>query len=404
MTTLDTSTFPAYLNSLGLTGPVNTRPGRLIPGPPRSVLEVALRFGLGPLLFDNPRNRALLATVGVDPAQARTALGRLRNCAMWLPVLEDLAQPHITAATALAEQGEKAGAIEKLRAALMILYLAMAGDGYYFYTPMEERRRLLAPMRRLYRLLRAMLGARTETLVVKHQGEAVRGLLHLPPQARTARAKTIPALLAFHPLGSDKESYDSFLTHFHAAGYATLCLDLPAHGERFDGPRLQPDVETLGVAALDVLARHPAIDAGRLGVMGGSLGAFFAQRTAAASPRVKACLSYASPFDLGYRLDEALPGVEDCFGWVVGAASRADLRAAAQRFHLRDVVEAITCPVAVVHGTQDHICDFTVSYEIASRLKAPVTVLPLLGVDHDAALPATPELAQPGIDWLKEHL
>jgi dipeptidyl aminopeptidase/acylaminoacyl peptidase len=160
----------------------------------------------------------------------------------------------------------------------------------------------------------------------------------------------------------------------------------------------------MGVAALDVLARHPAIDAARLGVMGGSLGAFFAQRTAAASPRVKACLAYASPFDLGHRVEETLPGVEDVFGWVVGATNRVEGRAAAERFHLRDVLEQITCPVALAHGTQDHICDFTSTYEIASRLKAPVTVLPLIGADHDAALPATPELAQPGIDWLKEHL
>lgn len=401
---LDTTSYPAYVRSLDLHVPINTRPGRLIPGPPRKLLEVALRLGLGPLVFDNPRNRSLLATVGVNPVTALAALGRLRTREMWRSVLEDLARPNITAATDLAQQGERAGAIEKLRAALTLLYLASSGDGFYFYTPMGERRRLLTLMRSLYRLLRAMLGARTETITVKHKGVSVAGLLTLPAQLRSARAHTIPALLALHPLGSDKESFDSFLSHFRAAGYATFCLDLPAHGESFDGPRLQRDAETLGVAALEVLARHPAIDADRLGVMGGSLGGFFAQRTAAASPRVKACLAYASPFDLGYRMDETLPGVTDCFGWVVGASTLPDLRAAAHQFHLRDVIEQITCPVALMHGTQDHLCDFSVTYEIASRLKAPVTVHPLIGFDHDAALPSTPELAQPGIDWLKAHL
>ena len=401
---LDTSSYPAYVRSLGLTAPINIRPGRLIPGPPRTVFEVALRLGLGPLLLDNPRNRAIMATLGVNGDLARQALGRLRGRTIWLSVLEDLARPNITAAADLAERGERAGAIEKLRAALTLLYLAAAGDGYYFYTPMGERRQLLALMRSLYRLLRAMLGARTEMLTVKAGGHTVRGLFHLPPQARTAPAKSVPALLAFHPLGSDKESYDTYLEHFRAAGYATLCLDLPGHGESFDGPRLEPHAEALGVAALDVLARHPAVDADRLGVMGGSLGAFFAQRTAAASPRVKACLAYCSPFDLGYRVEETLPGVSDCFGWVVGAEDLTERRAAAQQFHLRDVIEQITCPVALLHGTQDHLLDFTVSYEIASRLKAPVTVLPLIGVDHDAALPASLELAQPGIDWLKANL
>jgi hypothetical protein len=240
---LDTSSYPAYVRSLGLKVPINTRPGRLIPGPPRTLLEVALRLGLGPLLLDNPRNRALLTTVGVHPAVVRAAVGRLRTREMWRPVLEDLARPHVAAAAELAEQGERASAIEKLRAALTLLYLASSGDGYYFYTPMGERRRLLRHMRSLYQLLRTMLGDRTERLAIKHDGETVYGLLHLPPHARTAREKSIPALVAFHPLGSDKESFDSYLAHFRAAGYATLCLDLPAHGERFDGPRLRPDAE-----------------------------------------------------------------------------------------------------------------------------------------------------------------
>jgi alpha-beta hydrolase superfamily lysophospholipase len=77
---------------------------------------------------------------------------------------------------------------------------------------------------------------------------------------------------------------------------------------------------------------------------------------------------------------------------------------AARQFHLREVLETVSCPVCIVHGTQDHICDFSASYEIASRLKAPVTVTPILGADHEVANPATPELAQPGIDWLRATL
>jgi dipeptidyl aminopeptidase/acylaminoacyl peptidase len=156
-----------------------------------------------------------------------------------------------------------------------------------------------------------------------------------------------------------------------------------------------------GVAALEILARHPAIDPKRLGVMGGSLGALFAQRTAAASPRVRACLAYASPFECGYRMEDTLPGVLDCFQWVVGAKDQTELIAAAREFHLRDVLDKITSPVCLLHGTQDHICYFIASYEIASRLRVPVTVQPLEGADHEVANPVTAQLAQPGINWLR---
>jgi pimeloyl-ACP methyl ester carboxylesterase len=400
---LDTTSFPAYLRSLDLNVPVNTRPGRLIPGPPATVLELALRLGLGPLLCGHPRTLELLDRIGLRAEVLRAAAQRLRTRSMWLTVFEELARPHIADGQRLAAQGERAGAIDKLRAALTILQVGMSGDGYYFHTPMRERGRLLPLVRRLHRLLGVLCGDRPQRLHLSHAYGRTMGLLHLP-RLPGGQLRHLPALVAFHPLGSEKETYASLLSLFRAAGYATLSLDLPGHGESFDGPRLRPNAEAIGVAALEALASHPAIDAERLGVMGGSLGAFFAQRTAAASPRVKACLAYASPFDLGYRLEESLPGVAECFSHVVGATTVADTIAAARSFHLRDVIDRIACPVCIVHGTQDHLCDFTISYEIASRLKAPVTVKPLIGVDHEAALPATPELAAPGIAWLLETL
>src|SRR5205085_4491709 len=139
------------------------------------------------------------------------------------------------------------------------------------------------------------------------------------------------------------------------AGYATFCIDLPAHGENFFGPRLRPDAEIVGAAALDVLARQPGIDAQRLGVMGGSLGAYFAHRTAAISPRVKACLAYASPFDLSDKAEDQVPGVIECFSWTVGTSRTEETLDIARQFNLRGVAEQERCPVCIVHGTQDHL-------------------------------------------------
>ncbi|MEK7787658.1 MAG: hypothetical protein AAB658_19825, partial [Chloroflexota bacterium] len=73
----------------------------------------------------------------------------------------------------------------------------------------------------------------------------------------------------------------------------------------------------------------------------------------------------------------------------------------ARPFHLRDVVSNIKCPVALVHGTQDHICDFTASYQIARRVNSPLSVFPLVGADHEVSSPSTPALAGPGVRWLR---
>jgi alpha-beta hydrolase superfamily lysophospholipase len=401
---LDTSSFPAYVRSLRLRRPVITKPGRLIPGPPAPVLDLALQLGLAGLVFDTPRTRELLNGLGVDHNLIRSAGPKLRSRDRWSSVIEEAAGPYIRAADDLAARGERKLALQNAEAALTLLFVAICGDGYYFYTPMGQRRQLLATTRRLYRKRRLLRGDRVERIAIRYESGQTFGLLHLPPRSSQPAGHRFPAVVAFHPLGSDKDTYDSFLDHFRAAGYATLCIDLPAHGENYDGPRLRPDAELAGVAAVDILAQHPAIDSNRVGVMGGSLGALFAQRTAAASPRVRACLAYASPFDLAYRMEDTLPGVLDCFSWVVGAANQADLIALASQFHLRDVLDKIQSPVCVLHGTQDHICYFIASYEIASRLKVPVTVQPVEGADHEVSNPATAELARPGIEWLRSVL
>ncbi len=399
---LDTSSFPAYLRSLNLTTPVTTRPGRIVAGPPAPLFELGLRLGLGPLILDTPRNRAILANVEVRPELLARAAKRMRSRRVWRTVWEELAAPHIAAVEPAIARGDRTQAIQESRAALALIGMAYGGDGYYVHTPMRETLKARRLTERLFAGLREMSGERVERLPVAHPRGATVGLLHFPPNH--APGRRVPALLAIHPLAWDKDTFDHSLPLFREAGYATFSIDMPAHGEVFDGPRLQPDDEGVAAAALEVLAAHPEIDPDRLGVIGGSLGALFALRTAAVSPRAKVCLAFASPFDIGSTLHLAVPGIQDEFAWVLGAPTLPEAYRRAGPFHLRGVVEKIRCPILLVHGTQDHICDFSATYEIARRAAAPLTVHPLVGVDHDAANPATPQIAGPGVEWLRSNL
>ncbi len=400
---LDTSSFPAYLRSLGLNDSVTTAPGRMIAGPPAPVLDVALRLGLSNIIFNTPRNRALLQNIGVPPEITAEGARRLRSRAHWRGVWEDLATPHLAAVEESVAQSDNVQAVREANLALALLGMAYGGDGYYFAAHMRERRKILPKTQRLYEVLRRATGERVERLTITHPHGTTNGLLHFPPNA-TPPPNGWPALVGLHPVAGDKDNFDNALTLYRAVGYVTLCVDLPAHGENFDGPRLQVDDEGVGVAALEMLATHPEIDSERLGVTGGSLGAFFALRTAAASLRAKVCLAHASPFDIGASLHLAVPGIQDHIAWVIGAPTRHEAYQMAKPFHLHDVIGKITCPTALVHGTQDHICDFTATYAIARGIKAPFTLYPLVGVDHEAALPATPALAAPGLAWLGQHL
>lgn len=401
--TIDTSSFPAYLRSLNLNAPVTTRPRRVIAGPPAPLVDLALWLGLGPLLFNTPRNQELAANVGVDAQTLQAVMQRLRTRAMWLNVWEELAQPYVTAASQAAAAGDCQRALDAIGAAFLRLAIGLTGDGLYFYPSLEARRKIYPMRRRLHRLYHQVAQTRTERLFISHSQGQTWGWLHFPP-GPAEEGRAVPTLVGLHPLGTDKEIFDYCLSPFRAAGYATLCVDLPAHGENFNGPRLKADSEWVGLAALEAAANHPDLDPTRLGVIGGSLGAYFALRTAALSPLARACVAFGTPFDFSVIGPAMVPGILENFAWCVGARTREELIAQAKHFHLREAARRIDCPVCLVHGTQDSVCDFTGTYSLVSHLKAPATVIPLVGVDHESVFPQSPHVARPAVEWLKQHL
>lgn len=378
----------------------------MIPGPPVPFFELTLRLGLGALILDTPQNRSILARINVPPETLAYVSSRLRSRRQWRAEWAALAGPHLAAGDQAAVKDDRENAVREIRAALALLGVAYGGDGYYIHMPMRDRCEIMPTIQRLYAMLNAITGERVERISFDHARGKTTGLLHFPKETSESAggAKRYPALLAIHPLASDKDSFDHALSLFREAGYVTFCIDLPAHGDSFDGPSLKPDDEVIGAAAVDLLAAHPEIDPDRLGVMGGSLGAFYALRTAALSPRVKACLAFASPFDAGKGLPESVAGIQEHFARVIGAPTIKESFIMARPFHLRDMVSNIKCPVALVHGTQDHICDFTASYQIARRVRSPLSVFPLVGADHEVSSPSTLALAESGIAWLLNTL
>lgn len=401
---LNTTSFPAFLKSLNVDGPVTVRGGAMLAGPPVRLAEWSLRLGLGAIFLNTPKARSIVANLGLDPALMTIVARRLRSFRSWRPLWEDLAAPALKAVVVARARGDRVAAAEAIRVALLMLGLAYGGDGYYVNTLLPDRRPIWPVLARLRAQWRELQGERAEVVSVPHARGATTGLFQMPPQA----AGRVPALLGLHQLAGDHDDFALTLAPFRAAGFATLTIDLPAHGANFSGPRLQPDDELVALAALETLAGRPEVDPDRLGVIGGSLGAFFALRTAAAAPgagvRLKACVAYASPFDIGLGIPDAVPGIRENFAWVVGARTYAETLALGRPFHLRTGLHRITCPLLLVHGQQDHICDFTAPYEIARRVTAPLTIVPLPGVDHEAAVPSAPHLAGPGIAWLKAHL
>jgi fermentation-respiration switch protein FrsA (DUF1100 family) len=141
-------------------------------------------------------------------------------------------------------------------------------------------------------------------------GERVPGILLLPATTPA------PATLLVHGFTSRKERMaESIGTGLLRRGIASLAIDLPMHGERegtLDQRTLRNPFEVVSRwrlaveecrMAVALLRDHPAIDPGRLGLAGYSLGAFLGVTVAAAEPDIRAVLLAAGgdlPADLPF--------------------------------------------------------------------------------------------------------
>jgi len=125
--------------------------------------------------------------------------------------------------------------------------------------------------------------------------ERVPATLLLPSAERPA-----PAVLLLHGFSSSKERMTQSVGRaLQQRGVASLALDLPFHGERDGGGEEIPFRNPLALvrawttavrearAAIEWLGGQPEIDAGRIGVIGYSLGGFLALMTASEDPAVR---------------------------------------------------------------------------------------------------------------------
>jgi uncharacterized protein len=117
----------------------------------------------------------------------------------------------------------------------------------------------------------------------------------------------VPGALLLHGFGSRKERMtDTIGESLLRRGVAALSVDLPLHGARgavpahLRGESIAPllaawkEAVEESTAALAYLAGHEAIDAGRLGIVGYSLGSFLANIVAGSSRGVHAVVLAAS--------------------------------------------------------------------------------------------------------------
>jgi alpha-beta hydrolase superfamily lysophospholipase len=151
-------------------------------------------------------------------------------------------------------------------------------------------------------------------------------------------------------------------------GVATLIVDQPGTGGalRERGLTGVHDSERWAGPAVDYLVSRADVDHARIGMMGWSLGGYFAPRAVAFEKRFALCAVWGANYNWGElqrrRLaregDRPVPHYWDHVQWVFGKSSLEQFLEFAPLMTLEGVVEKITVPFLVTHGEDDRQIPF----------------------------------------------
>ena len=236
-----------------------------------------------------------------------------------------------------------------------------------------------------------------ERVEIPYAGTALAGYLRVPPAGRP------PAVVVMVPgLDSVKEELQATADYFLQRGLATLAIDGPGQGEAEYRLPIEPAYERVAAAVADFLDGRDDVDPGRMGLMGVSLGGYYAARCAAYEPRLRAAVALAGPYRFDLDWDTRPPQSRATFQQRSGASSPEEARQRAAALTLEQAAPRITIPLLVVHGQRDRL----VLPQQAERLaaEAPGAELVMYPQGNHGVTNQAYECRSMMADWLAGHL
>jgi dienelactone hydrolase len=174
-----------------------------------------------------------------------------------------------------------------------------------------------------------------------------------------------PVVVHVNGLDSTKEHMyaSSHWEELAARGISCLMLDQPGTGEalRLQDLPARIDAEAWASAAVDWLETRNDVDAGRIGLVGWSLGGYYAPRAAAFEERFALVVAWGANHNWGAvqrrRLqregERPVPHYWEHVLWVWGHDDLDTFISFADDVHLDGVVERIRVPFLIAHGAND---------------------------------------------------
>jgi len=240
-------------------------------------------------------------------------------------------------------------------------------------------------------------------------------LLALVPE--NGRLERLPLVLLAHGFESSKEKMLRYGIRFAAAGFFTVLMDAPLHGERYEAAEFRkrfefgPDprrswvnrLEIMGVFLEEVLRliKHyvgdPRVDPDKIGVAGISMGGTVSLLAAAKDPRVKAAVAFVPVVDF----ESANPVIKQM---KIPPAVLGTIRALDPVHVIQKAPEGA---ILIQCGAEDGIVGVEGARNLDAVLRDYYSGNPgkyryveYAGVGHDVTLP----MADDAVKWMREQL
>jgi dienelactone hydrolase len=294
---------------------------------------------------------------GVDMNDFQRVTARISRWEEWCARWSELGREHEgLMRDALAHGYYRSAAAHGLRAAMAYHF-----GKFLFVEYPEELKRAHEDAVRVYREVLPYFPVPGERVEIPYEGGVMPGILRRPHHVPR------PAVVILIPgLDSVKEEMHAYADEFLERGLATLAIDGPGQGEmEFEHP-MRHDYEVAVRAAIDYLEGRPDVDATRVGIMGVSLGGYYAPRAAAFEPRVRAAVAVAGAYDFLHHFDRLPKLTQAAFVARLHAKTREEAKDRLRAFNLSGVAERIQVPLLVIMGRLDRL----VPPEDAERLAA----------------------------------
>lgn len=192
-------------------------------------------------------------------------------------------------------------------------------------------------------------------------------------------------------------------------GFGVLCFDGPGMGEplRVRGIHARSDYEVAITAAVDYLVGRPDVDAGKISLVGQSMGGYYGGRGAAKEPRLRAAILWGACYDLIDDIYDFWPAVRRQVEWVIGASGEKDAREKLRAFTLKGILQHALCPVMVTHGQDDTLVSVKAAHKTYADLPEPKHLRIWTEAEggsihlmNDNRVDAVPYM----LDWLREEV